>query len=199
MFRELGFSLDEARALIDASRKREALHAQHAVVLERRRHMDALLEAINATLHALEITTSMNTDTMFNGNERFANGEYAEVAKTRWSDQEPWKTSKRRTSGYAKDDWARIEAEADAINAEFLVAMQQLHSTDSPEAQSLAERHRLHIDRWFYACSHAMHVQVASLYTADPRFQAHYDAHSPGLAAYIESAIRANAEARTAL
>lgn len=201
VFRELGFGLDEVRTLIDASpeRKREALNAQRTAVLERRLHLDTVLEAVDATLHALEINTPMNTDIMFNGYERFANGEYAEEAKQRWGNQEPWQTAKRRTGSYAKDDWARIEAEADAITAEFLVAMQQLHSTDSPEAQSLAERHRLHIDRWFYACSHAMHVQVASLYTADPRFQAHYDAHSPGLAAYIESAIRANAEARTAL
>jgi MerR family transcriptional regulator, thiopeptide resistance regulator len=201
VFRELGFGLDEARALIDASpqHKREALHAQRAVVLERRRHMDALLEAVDATIHALEINTPMNTDTMFNGYERFANGEYAEEAKQRWGDQEPWQTAKRRTGGYAKDDWARIEAKANAITAEFLAAMQQSLSADSTEARSLAERHRLHIDRWFYACCHAMHTQVALIYTADPRFQAHYDAHSPGLAAYIESAIRANAEAHTAL
>lgn len=40
-----------------------------------------------------------------------------------------------------------------------------------------------------------MHAQVAALYTADPRFQAHYDRHGVGLAAYIEAAIRANANA----
>jgi MerR family transcriptional regulator, thiopeptide resistance regulator len=200
VFRELGFSLDEVRTLIDASpqRKREALLAQRALVLQRRRHTDAVLEAVDATLHALEINTPMNTDTMFNGYERFANGEYAEEAKQRWGDTEPWQTAKRRTDGYAKDDWARIEAEASAITADFLAAMQQQLAADSPEARLLAERHRLHIERWFYACSHAMHVQVAALYTADPRFKAHYDMHSTGLAAYIESAISANAETHTA-
>jgi MerR family transcriptional regulator, thiopeptide resistance regulator len=145
------------------------------------------------------MNAAMNTETLFNGYEHFANGEYAEEAKQRWGDTEPLQTTKRRTAGYTKDDWARIEAEANAITPEFLVAMQQRLSADSPEARSLAERHRLHIDRWFYACSHAMHVQVASLYTADPRFQAHYDAHSPGLAMYIESAIRANVEAQNSV
>jgi hypothetical protein len=40
-----------------------------------------------------------------------------------------------------------------------------------------------------------MHVQVAIMYTADPRFQAHYDRHAEGLAAYAEAAIAANARA----
>jgi hypothetical protein len=41
-----------------------------------------------------------------------------------------------------------------------------------------------------------MHANMAAMYTADARFQAHYDRHGDGLAAYIEAAIRANAAAR---
>ncbi len=165
------------------------------MVLERRRHTDTVLKAVDATLHALETNELMNTDTLFHGYERFANGEYAEEAERRWGEGEAWRTAHRRKGAYAKDDWARIQAEADAISMDFCVAMQQNRATDSPEARALAERHRLHIDRWFYPCSPAMHVQVASLYTADPRFQAHYDRLAPGLATYIEAAIRANTAA----
>lgn len=89
-----------------------------------------------------------------------------------------------------------MQTEANAIADAMLAAMQQDLASDSREARAIAERHRLHIDRWFYSCSPAMHAQVASLYTADPRFQAHYDQRAPGLAAYSQAAIRASANGR---
>ena len=46
------------------------------------------------------------------------------------------------------------------------------HQPDaSPEAMALAERARLHIDRWFYPCSHAMHEGLGRMYVQDPRFE----------------------------
>ncbi len=199
VFRELGFGLDEVRTLIDAppERRRDALLSQRAALLERQRHADAVLEAVDATLHALERNVPMNTDTLFRGTDRFANGEYAQEAERRWGESDAWKTSRKRTGGYSKDDWARIEQEAEAITTDFLAAMQQNLPIDHDAVRALAERHRSHIERWFYPCSPAMHAQVASLYTGDPRFQAHYDRHAVGLAAYIESAIRAKAGVET--
>lgn len=46
----------------------------------------------------------------------------------------------------------------------------------------LAEAHRLHISRWFYDCSLAMHRGLAEMHIADPRYAASYGAASPGLA-----------------
>lgn len=66
-------------------------------------------------------------------------------------------------------------------------------SADGAGAMDLAEKARLHINRWFYPCTHAMHVALAHLYTADARFQAHYDDRAAGLAGFVAGAIRANA------
>ena len=57
----------------------------------------------------------------------------------------------------------------------------------------LAESHRRHIDRWFYACSPDMHRGLASMYTADPRFSAYFEERHEGLAAFVADAIDANA------
>ncbi len=38
-----------------------------------------------------------------------------------------------------------------------------------------------------------MHVALADMYTADARFQAHYEARAAGLAAFVADSIRANA------
>jgi DNA-binding transcriptional MerR regulator len=200
LFRELGFGLDVVHDLLDApaERRRDALLAQRKALEQQRRHADAVLRAVDATLHSLETETPMNTERLFEGHEHFRNGEYAEEAERRWGDTDTWKTSRQRTNGYSKDDWARIQNEAEAITAELLAAMRRGDAPDGVTAGALAESHREHIERNFYPCDHAMHASVAAMYIADARFQAHYDKHADGLAAYIEAAVRANAQRHAA-
>ncbi len=64
---------------------------------------------------------------------------------------------------------------------------------EEDEAADLAERHRLHIDRWFYPCGHQMHVGLGEMYVSDPRFRENYDRREAGLAEFVAAAIRANA------
>jgi hypothetical protein len=64
---------------------------------------------------------------------------------------------------------------------------------DSRRAAALAEEHRLHIERWFYACTREMHVNLGEMYAADSRFSAYWDGFEPGLAAFVRDAIIANA------
>jgi hypothetical protein len=66
-------------------------------------------------------------------------------------------------------------------------------AADGAKAMDQAERARLHIDRWFYPCSHTMHVGLADMYLADARFRAHYEERAAGLAAFVAAAIKANA------
>jgi DNA-binding transcriptional MerR regulator len=195
LFRELGFALDAVRDLIDASpeHRRAALIEQRATLQSRLRHGEAVLKAVDATLQTLDGDTTMHTEHLFDGFDTFHNGEYAEEARQRWGDGDAWKISQARARGYSKDDWARIQAEADAITRTFLDAMQRGDAVDGETAMALAESHREHIAQYHYPCDHAMHANVAAMYTADPRFQAHYDRHVEGLAAYIEAAVRANA------
>ena len=195
VFRELGFALDAVRDLIDASpeHRRAALIEQRAAWLSRLRHGEAVLKAVDATLQTLDGDHTMQTEHLFDGHDQFRNGEYAEEARQRWGDTDAWKISQARASGYSRDDWVRIQAEFDAITRAFLDAMRRGEAADSDAAMALAESHREHIARHHYPCDHAMHAYVAAMYTADPRFQAHYDRHADGLAAYIEAAVRANA------
>ena len=55
-----------------------------------------------------------------------------------------------------------------------------------------ADQARLHIDRWFYPCSPAMHAGLADMCTADERFRAHYEDRAEGLAEFVAAAIKAN-------
>jgi hypothetical protein len=118
---------------------------------------------------------------------------YEAEARERWGDTEAYRESSRRTRAYSRRDWARINAELEGIEAGFAAAMADGEAPDGTRPMELAEAARLHIHRWYYPCSHAMHAQLAGMYTVDPRFQAHYEDRAEGLAAFVAEAIRANA------
>lgn len=118
---------------------------------------------------------------------------HEDEARERWGDTDAYRESARRTRGYSDADWARIKAESEEVESAFARAMAGGEAPDGDEAMGLAERARRHIHDNFYSCSPAMHVGLAEMYTADPRFRAHYDDRAPGLADYVAAAIRANA------
>lgn len=120
-------------------------------------------------------------------------GRWADEARERWGHTEAYKESARRTKRYKPEDWARIKAEGEAVEAGMAALLSSGEAADGVKAMDLAEQARLHIDRWFYPCSHAMHVALADMYTTDGRFAAHYEERAPGLAAFVAGAIRANA------
>ena len=86
-----------------------------------------------------------------------------------------------------------IKAEGDAIEERFAELLRSGADPTSDEAVATAEAHRAHIDRWFYPCPPAKHLNLGEMYVADARFASHYDDREPGLAAFVRDAIRANA------
>jgi hypothetical protein len=117
-------------------------------------------------------------------------------AKARWGKTDSYKESARRTKQYSAEQWAAIKAEGADNEAAFAALLRQGGTAADEAAMELAEAARLHIDRWFYPCSPAMHVGLAEMYVGDARFRAHYDEQEPGLAAFVADAIRANAQRR---
>jgi hypothetical protein len=118
---------------------------------------------------------------------------YASEARDRWGDTDAYKEASRRTKRYTQEDWVTINGQREAIELGFAQALADGASADSERAMDLADAARLHIDRWYYPCSHAMHAGLADMYTADARFRANYDERAEGLAEYVAAAIRANA------
>jgi DNA-binding transcriptional MerR regulator len=198
--RELGMSLEQIRRALDEPDfdLRATLLEQRTQLEARRERTDQMLRSIDAALAALDQTddreeTTMNFREMFDG---FDPAEYEQEAKERWGDTQAYAESARRTKSYKPEDWQAIKAEADAINRDFAELMASGAPADGEQARALAERHRLHIDRWFYPCSHEMQLGLGRMYVADERFAAHYEKYAVGLTAYISAAIEANAATR---
>lgn len=117
--------------------------------------------------------------------------QYAAEAKERWGETDAYKESAKRTKNFSKEDWDRIKDETEAVESRLAEVFLAGHDPTHKASMDAAEAHRLQIEN-FYPCSHAMHVGLGQMYTADPRFTEHYDKRAEGLAAFIQAAIEAN-------
>lgn len=207
--RALGLSLEAIRRMLDEPGfdRGAALRRQRAELESRLADTQAMLASIDAALALLEPSKIQANDrkgrTMQTTNDQlkelfdgFDPEAHQDEARARWGESAAFRESARRTRRYTPDQWAALKAEVEAIEAGFADALAQGLPSEGERASELAEAHRLHIDRWFYPCAHAMHRSLASLYVSDPRFAAHYDARAEGLAAYVSAAIEANAAGR---
>lgn len=194
-FRELGFGLDQIRdAMTDGAADASAhLRRQHALLLERIGRLQRMASAVEKALEARSMGINLTPEERL---EVFGDVDpeaHASEVEERWGDTDTYRESARRTRGYTKADWLAIKAEGQAATDALVAAMRAGTPADSAEAMDVAEAHRLQIDRWFYPCSSEMHVRLAEMYLADPRFTETYEKIAPGLAQYVHDAITANA------
>ena len=194
-FRELGFGLDQIRgAMTDGSADASAhLRRQHTLLLERIERLQRMASAVEKALEARSMGINLTPEERLEVFGDFDPDAHAAEVEERWGDTDAYRESARRTRGYTKADWQAIKAEGQAAVEAVVAAMRAGKPADSPEAMDGAELHRAQIDRWFYPVSSEMHVGLAKMYLADPRFTATYEKIAPGLAQYLHDAITANA------
>lgn len=200
LYRELGFTLETIGNVLDepALDRRTALAAQRELLLEKRRRTDAMIRAVDRALDTMEGGTSMDAEEMFEGlaempeDMREHGAKHAREAQERWGETDVYRESMRRVKGFSEDDWEEIRVESEAQEARMAELLTAGADPEGEEAMDTAEAMRRHVGR-FYPCSPEMHVGLADMYEADPRFTAHYEERAEGLASYVARAIRANA------
>lgn len=194
-FRELGFGLDEIRTVMtdDGTDASAHLARQHAMLLDRIARLKRMAAAVEKAMEARTMGINLTPEERFEVFGDFDPEAHAAEVEERWGDSDAYRESARRTVSYTKADWERMKEEsAEPVNA-LVAAMRAGSPADSPEAMGAAEAHRQHISRWFYDCTTEIHVGLAEMYVADPRFNATYEKIAPGLAQYLHDAILANA------
>jgi DNA-binding transcriptional MerR regulator len=194
-FKELGFGLgDIARIMHDPQFDRlEALRMQRRMLMDKSSQLILMAEAVDAATDATEGGVRMDAKDMFEAFGDFDPKEYEKEAEERWGNTDAYKESARRTKRYTKQDWIEVRKETEAVNEALAALLDAGVPADDPRAMDQAEQHRLNIDKRFYPVSYEMHVGLAQMYIADPRFAANYEKIRPGLAQYMHDAILANA------
>lgn len=192
VYRALGLPLQRIKSLMDdpGFDAEAALEEQRAQLEARAAETSRMLESVDRALAKLRRGAALDLADLFDG---FDPAAYEEEAEQRWGDTAAYAESKRRTSEYTKEDWGRIKAESDAILERVAAAIEARTAPASDAGKALAEAYRLHVDRYYYPCSRAMYQEVASLYTADPRFQKNLDKFGQGVADFLSRAAVANA------
>lgn len=200
IYRELELPLDQIARILDdpAFDARAALEMQRQLLVQKSVRAQVLITAVDAAIDRLDrvargettTMTEQEAQTLFDG---FDPAAYEAEAQEKWGDTDAYRESRQRTASYGKRQWDAIKSEGRALYEALARAMAAGTSADDPAAMDIAEDHRRHIDRWFYSCPHAIHVELGEIYVNDPRFTANIDATRPGLAAYLRDAIRANA------
>ncbi|MDO8847243.1 MAG: MerR family transcriptional regulator [Coriobacteriia bacterium] len=195
LFRELEIPLDDIGVLLagGAFDRRAALELQREMLTQKSARTAALITSVERAINAERTGVRMTKEETFEVFGDFDPAEYEDEVKERWSDTDAYKESARRTARYTRADWERFKAENQQIGTDTAALMDAGVAASDPRAMDLAEAARLQIDTWFYACSHKMHVNLAEMYIADPRFTATYEKIHAGMAQYWHDAILANA------
>lgn len=195
-YRQLGFSLDQIKAILDDPDidPLEHLGRQRSLLTTKIEQLQRMVASVDKTMEARRMGINLTPDEMFEVFGDAEPGGFADEAEQRWGDTDAYHESERRTATYSKDQWKEITAEWQQLQLRFAAAQTQGLPPDSAVATDLAEEHRQHLSRWFYDCGFAMHRGIGDLYVQDPRFSANLDKAGPGLERYVRDAIHANAD-----
>ncbi|MEU1667313.1 MerR family transcriptional regulator [Streptomyces sparsogenes] len=193
-YRELGFPLDEVAVLLDDpdADPQEHLRRQHRLLTARIERLQKMAAAVEHAMEARKMGINLTPEEKF---ELFGakNPEaYAEEAERRWGGTETYAETQRRTAGYTKEDWRRIQAEVADWSARFAALMEEGEPASGARAMDMAEEHRRHISTWFYECTFEIHRGIGETYVTDERFREFYDSIRPGAAEFLRDAIAAN-------
>ncbi len=194
-YRELGFPLDEITALLDdpATDPVDHLRRRHEVLTGRIEALQRMAAAVERAMEARKMGIDLTPEEKF---EVFGDHDpdvHQDEARQRWGGTDAYRQSQRRAAAYTKDDWLAIRAEQEDWGARLVALMDGGAPADGESAMDLAEEHRQQIVRHFYDCSYEIHVGLADMYIADPRFTEQYERMRPGTAGYLREAILANA------
>jgi hypothetical protein len=194
VYRGLGLGLAEiAQIMNDPSFDRTAaLREQRRLLVRESDRIHRMIGAVDDAICAEERGTTMQPEEMFEVFGEFDVARHDAEAAERWPG-EAYDESQRRTSRYGKDQWLQIRDEGQEIGRRFAEALAAGTPPSHPDVMELAERHRRHIDRWFYPCSPEMHMGLGELYVQDERFAAYWDSFAEGLAPFVRDVIAANA------
>ncbi|MGW0701957.1 MerR family transcriptional regulator [Streptomyces sp. NPDC002867] len=197
-YRELGFPLDEVAALLDDpdADPQAHLRRQHELLTARITKLKEMAAAVERAMEAKKMGINLTPEEKFEVFGDFDPEDYAEETEQRWGGTDAYKESARRSASYTKEDWQRIQAEAEEITRRFVALMEAGEEPGSEAATDVAEEHRRWISRNHYECTHEMHTCLAEMYVSDERFTRNIDKAKPGLAAYEREAIIANAARR---
>lgn len=186
-YRELGFGLEEIRAVLEAPEfaALPALERHRAALGTRVRRLEQLIHTIDRTVLHLKGEIDMSASELFAGFDEQTQARY-EAEAARMYDPQTVQESNRRWKSYSADERARIQAEGGAIY-QALAALVDRDPADA-DVQALVGRWHHHL-RAFYEPTPDILRGLGQAYAEQPEFAAFYASLHPGLPRFLSRAI----------
>lgn len=194
LFKEIGFDLQEIKRILDHPYfdRRQALFTHREILLEKKKRLDEMIGTVEKTLRAMEGESVMDKKEMFSGfdmgNIEEHQARYAEETREKYGNTDAYRESVRKTSRYAKEDWAKITADGERIYREIAALMDC--EPGNIGVQLAVGEWRRHICDHYYDCTPEIFRGLADLYVQDTRFTENIDKVKPGLATFLSEAMR---------
>lgn len=193
-FKELGFSLQETKDIIDSPEfdRKEAFTAHRRLLIEKKNRLEKIITSLEQTIESIEGGIKMDNKKMFGAFdmtdiERHKE-RYAEETKKKYGNSDAYRESMEKTSKYKKEDWARIAARSEEIYMKVIENMNK--GAAAHEVQEAVAELRQYITDNFYNCTPEIFRGLGDLYVADERFTVNIDKYKPGLARFLKEAMR---------
>ena len=135
-YRELDFELKSILQILSSPDydKQKALAEQRNLLVLKKERLERIIDALDDARKGNVIMTA------FDNNEyETARKQYEAEAKQRWGETDAYKEHTEKTAGYTKDQWQQVNDGLNAVLAKFAERMNNGHTADSPEAQTLVK------------------------------------------------------------
>jgi len=193
-YRELDLSLEDIRQIMGRRDYDvlEALEGHKRALGQKLGRLERLIQTVNDTILHLKGQKEMDKEQLFEAFSDEQQEEYTRQAEQMY-DPEIVQASNRKWKAYSAEEKQRILNEGNRIYLDMVAAMPK--GADSPEAQAIVERWRMHMD-YFWTPDLDQLLALAEGYNDDPRFKTNFDQIHPGLAAFMGEAVKVYVEGK---
>lgn len=189
VYRALEFPLEKIQQiLVSGTAPIEELISQRDLLQEKQEHLQSVLDSVQTMIEVHTMKKTMSAA----DRAKASHAQYRDEAEAAYGSTDAYQQSAQRVAGFTDHDWTRVSDRMDAFEQACARALAGEVAPGSDEANKLAEEH-LSLMQNYFDCSYNQQVLIGMTYVSDPRFTAHYNQRSTGLAAWISAAINANA------
>ena len=198
--RELGFSLEEIRRVLDAGDfdRVAALKAHRTKLEAERRRYGRLIRTIDDTLAALEGAAKMDEKAMYRGFDPKKQAAREQELIERYGEGVRPAVEHARTvvANTTQAEFDARQAEFAAIEGAMAEALRSGAPAGSGHVQALTRRLHVWVGAWWgVAPNRERFAGLGRFYVEHPEFRERYEAKAHGLSEYLAEAMRVFAEA----
>lgn len=170
--------------------KVQALKAHRKALAAESKRTQALIKTIDKTLAHLKEENPMKDSEIYKGFDAKKQAEYEEYLVSHYGDEarKNIQESKRRTSGWKKEDFEKVGRDYAEIHKALRIALEKGLLPQDPFVQERMQAHYEVVSR-FWTPNREAYIGLGRHYCEYPDFRKHFDKFHPKLAQYIAAAM----------